>query len=390
MLAIGMLVAGSANTITCKLALSSLSPTSPGSEPKAFDHPFVMAGFMFFGECLCLAAFRVKEACRTEPRSAAARAKREGKQMPCYAFALPACCDLMGTSVMYVGLTLTTASTYQMLRGSVIIFTGILSSVYLKRKQYGFHWLAMLLVVAGVLTVGTASILTAGVTKAAGNSLLGNGLVVLSQLFTALQMCLEERFVTGYNLPALVAVGSEGIWGLLFLLWALFVLQHVYFNGQPMENSVEALHQVQHAPKILIVTFGNSLSIAFFNFFGMSITKTSSAAYRMVLDSLRTVAIWLFDLASGGGTFHPLQVVGFSLMLVGTTVYNETVHVPGFHYPSEQEKQQRQSTHLQQRAEPLLNAGRAVLPLKPFSASPTMKVDDFFTPSLSRFTIQKN
>ena len=37
---------------------------------------------------------------------------------------------------------------------------GLLSVVYLKRKQYGYHWVAMLLVVAGVLTVGTASILS--------------------------------------------------------------------------------------------------------------------------------------------------------------------------------------------------------------------------------------
>ena len=38
---------------------------------------------------------------------------------------------------------------------------GLLSSVYLGRKQLGFHWLGMLLVVAGVLTVGTASLFTA-------------------------------------------------------------------------------------------------------------------------------------------------------------------------------------------------------------------------------------
>ena len=174
--------------------MSTVSPITPSGEPVPFDHPFVMAGFMFFGECLCLVWFRAQEAFSQERRSSAARAKRDGKQLPFYAFAAPAACDLVGTSVMYVGLTLTTASTYQMLRGSVIIFTGLLSSVYLGRKQHGFHWLGMLLVVAGVLTVGTASIFTAATdTKAGGNPMLGNLLVVLSQLSTALQMCLEER-----------------------------------------------------------------------------------------------------------------------------------------------------------------------------------------------------
>lgn len=32
-------------------------------------------------------------------------------------FAVPACCDVCGTSLQYVGLTLTSASAYQMLRG---------------------------------------------------------------------------------------------------------------------------------------------------------------------------------------------------------------------------------------------------------------------------------
>lgn len=32
-------------------------------------------------------------------------------------FAAPACCDIIGTSLMYIGLNLTQASSYQMLRG---------------------------------------------------------------------------------------------------------------------------------------------------------------------------------------------------------------------------------------------------------------------------------
>ena len=47
---------------------------------------------------------------------------------------------------------------------------------------------------------------------------------------------------------------------------------------------------------------------------GMSITKSSSASYRMVLDSLRTIAVWLVDLGFGSGKFHPLQLLGFAFM----------------------------------------------------------------------------
>ena len=39
---------------------------------------------------------------------------------------LPALCDLIGTTMMFIALSWTFASSFQMLRGSVIIFTGYL------------------------------------------------------------------------------------------------------------------------------------------------------------------------------------------------------------------------------------------------------------------------
>ena len=237
LLAVGMLIAGTANTITCKASLSFVSEGQP------FDHPFVMAGCMFCGEILCLVWHEISlfvhraQSSRDSLAMGGGRAAREAASVPKHIFALPALCDILGTSIMYVGLTLTSASTYQMLRGelpcssptvalsphtyntltrtppapalpfagSVIIFTGALSATYLRRKQWGYHWVAMALVFAGVLTVGSASTMMAGEAssaaatmseKAGSQVMLGNALVVISQLFTALQMCLEERFVT--------------------------------------------------------------------------------------------------------------------------------------------------------------------------------------------------
>jgi len=72
-------------------------------------------------------------------------------------FWLPACCDMTGTSLMYVGLTMTDASVFQMLRGSVVIFTGVLSVMFLGRRLQKHQWVAMALVLAGVGIVGYAS-----------------------------------------------------------------------------------------------------------------------------------------------------------------------------------------------------------------------------------------
>ena len=53
---------------------------------------------------------------------------------------------------------------------------------------------------------------------------------------------------------------------------------------------------VRNNPMILLATLGNVCSIAFFNYFGVSVTKYMSASSRMILDSLRTMVIWGFSL----------------------------------------------------------------------------------------------
>jgi hypothetical protein len=70
----------------------------------------------------------------------------------------------------------------------------------------------------------------------------------------------------------------------------------------------------------------NVASIAFFNFFGLSVTKTQSATTRMVLDSIRTIVIWAFALAVGWETvsiYTIPQIVGFMFLIFGTLLYND-------------------------------------------------------------------
>lgn len=95
---------------------------------------------------------------------------------------------------------------------------------------------------------------------------------------------------------------------------------------------VDAFIQLSNSAIVSIAIAGNVLSIAFFNFFGISVTKAMSAAHRMVLDSVRTFVIWGCSLLLGWEEFHALQLVGFFVLLLGTAVYNEIVLLPGFVY----------------------------------------------------------
>ena len=67
------------------------------------------------------------------------------------------------------------------------------------------------------------------------------------------------------------------------------------------------------------------ISIAFFNFAGISVTKEMSATTRMVLDSVRTLVIWGVSLLLRWQDFYYLQLIGFAVLLTGMCIYNDIV-----------------------------------------------------------------
>lgn len=71
-------------------------------------------------------------------------------------FILPTLCDLTGTTLMNVGLIYTPVSIYQMTRGLLVLWVGILSVMFLKRRLEAYQWVCLVLVTAGVALVGLA------------------------------------------------------------------------------------------------------------------------------------------------------------------------------------------------------------------------------------------
>src|ERR1700689_3609547 len=101
-------------------------------------------------------------------------------------------------------------------------------------------------------------------------------------------------------------------------------------SSSHFENVPDAFVQMKNSGIVMTAVLGNTFSIAFFNYFGISVTKTMSATTRMVLDSMRTFAIWGISLAIGWQDFQYLQIIGFIILLLGTCIYNKIFWVPGF------------------------------------------------------------
>ena len=67
--------------------------------------------------------------------------------------------------------------------------------------------------------------------------------------------------------------------------------------------------------------------IAFFNYFGISITKYASAAQRSTVDLLRILSVWIFSIILGLEKFNALIVPGFIMLATGFVIYNEIVTI---------------------------------------------------------------
>ncbi|CAG2233768.1 Solute carrier family 35 member F6 [Mytilus edulis] len=256
--------------------------------------------------------------------------------------AVPTICDLVGTSVAGIGLIYVDASVWQMLRGSIIIFAGILSKIFLKRKLRVVHWCGMLVTMIGLVLVGCSSVFKSQHTAEGSKTILGIILILASQVVSASQMVIEEMFLKKRSLHPLQVVGTEGSFGALLMI--AVVLPVMYFIpgsdvNNSYENSLDAIYQIFSEPRLLVFCLLYLLSIAFYNYFGLAVTKSLTAVHRTLIDACRTILVWVVDLLifyafdkdfgePFDKTYGLLQVDGFLFLLIGTALYNELVVVP--------------------------------------------------------------
>lgn len=150
---------------------------------------------------------------------------------------LPAICDICGTTLMNAGLLLVAASIYQMTRGALVLFVGIFSVVFLRRKLYAFQWLSLVGVMVGVALVGLAgaiqpdqkhpsatSTAIADVSTDALKVIIGVLMIAGAQIFTATQFVLEEWILERSTIEPIRVVGWEGLFGFTVTLLGMVIL----------------------------------------------------------------------------------------------------------------------------------------------------------------------
>ena len=116
---------------------------------------YFQANVMMLGEMMCMFVYLIYIFCNRSKLEEPDTDKDQPKPNP-FLFLPPAICDVTATSMMYIGLNMTSASQFQMLRGSIMVFVGILSRIFLKKRLEWFRLLGMAVIVVGICMVGAA------------------------------------------------------------------------------------------------------------------------------------------------------------------------------------------------------------------------------------------
>lgn len=198
-----------------------------------------------------------------------------------FLLALPAICDICGTTLMNVGLLYVAASIYQMTRGALVLFVGLFSVWFLKRHLGLYKWFSLFVVVLGVAVVGLAGAITrddkatpshaafhdaaAGSVGAqtelspAARTVIGVMLIAGAQIFTATQFVLEERIMEKYAMEPIKVVGWEGVFGFSVTFIGMIILHLAVGTGY--FNAREGLYQMTHYRSIAVSSILIMISI---------------------------------------------------------------------------------------------------------------------------------
>mmetsp|Transcript_11659 Transcript_11659/g.25507 ORF Transcript_11659/g.25507 Transcript_11659/m.25507 type:complete len:404 (+) Transcript_11659:81-1292(+) len=361
-----LLICGSLNTITMKIAFN-MSGTNAEGQEEEFQKPWFITFMMFAAMSLALPFDRDMWR-RSPPVMDASPGGRnapllDGKPKMTWSkkvkmVAIPAIFDILATGLCSIGFLYIPASVWQLLRGAEMVFAAIMAVVCLGRKLYVFHWLGIVLCTAGIILVGMA---TLGGHQAKGQGqdgvgpgplLIGMGITLAGQLVQAAQVIAEEWLLNDVDLPAFQIVGFEGIWGGLIMLFMVFPLLW-YIPGADhghLEDEWDAVAMISSSQPLYTLLAIYTFSCASYNMAGIAVTGALSAVHRVMLEAFRTSVVWVFGLAVHycisptakiGEAWTPyswLEVAGFVVLIAGQVIYGALVKIPGLEYPEEEDE----------------------------------------------------
>lgn len=343
-----MLMVGSFNTINTKFQFQTVCPTLPvGSGTHLFNKPWLANLCMFGGETLLLIPLAIRSMAkrrRKAKKGVLTEPLIESEKVPAYIFAIPAFCDVFATGVSSVAMMYIDAAVWQMMRGSIIVFSAILSVTFLRRMLHLYHWVGVFFTVIGLGLIGASAVMGQPASEAKTGQ-MGTGilLVIIASMFSAFQYTFEEYLLTGYSVSSMKTVGTEGVWGIGYMCIILTIMTNVKGSDHgSFESLSDGVYMLSHSVMLEFLMMSYMMSIAIYNFVAMQLCRKLSAVTRCLVDSMRTATVWGFELGvhyfiskqygQAWNRYSWIQAVGFFFLVLGSFIYNGVIRLPAMDY----------------------------------------------------------
>ncbi|EME27408.1 Solute carrier family 35 member F6 [Galdieria sulphuraria] len=336
---LGLLTFGTVTSLLAKIIFGVPSLGIDG-QLKEFRKPLFETFAMFYGMSFCFVLDMLQRQ-KLESKSELVEKNAKSRHHSVLVIWFPAAFDLIATVCMCTGLLYTTVSVYQMLRGAMLVFTALFSVLFLKRKLTFHHYVSIFLNILGISLVGLANILSEKDIAMRGNLVMGIILMIFGQCAQAAQVVVEEYFCQDLNMPSIRVVTYEGLFGVAMMLLIVFPLAY-WVPGQDsgsLENILDSFIMIEHSWILQGILLMDVCCMLFFNYFSMNVTKLSSSMFRTLLETMRTMIVWIVDILlyyfiSQGQFGEPwtqysfLQVIGFMFLVIGTFQYSQYPTLP--------------------------------------------------------------
>ena len=239
-------------------------------------------------------------------------------------------------------------SIQQMFHGSLIIFTFLGNVIFLKRKYYSHHFLAICIIIIGVTITGLNDIINEESLGGSINIGLGIFLVILTQIIMSFYFSLEGKILKEYYIDPLKLVGIEGILGVIIYIplllffqciscynWSYSYKEDFCSNSDKsklhIENSIFAYNQIFDNKIIFYLILFYFLGVILYNYSRLIIFQNRSAIFYLIFDNIRRILdyiIIIIVILSGKykenyEKFHWIIIFGYAILLLGCSIFFE-------------------------------------------------------------------
>lgn len=233
-------------------------------------------------------------------------------------------------------LTSLSSGFFQMLFGFGIVFTPLLSAVFLKRSLYSHTLVGILISVFGFLIAVLSAVFLGQAGIDSDGSWYAMLIMLLGVFFSSCQRVYQEHINRKVEISPFRYSGLEGLYGTLILLTFHIVMFVI--------NSIEHTNYFDIAQELVQWYYTDSLvwssllliaCLSLYDLLGIALVSRTSATYRVTNELIRVIFLWAIDIVlykeykSGVKYWVNIGLVVFAYMCLvfGTLVVNEVIEL---------------------------------------------------------------